>query len=356
AEGSPLRLTRTWQTLRPQDKFLVIGVTQIGPAKGPLTVRVDGWQWDVVPPARAEDPVVPFVLPLEGRPEGPLVVEIVAPVGQPVQWHALGLTGPLDDGWFPLEPVKLESKGGTTFNRRADGAVLVGMPAPKRDTYTILLQGPPGGIRALRMDALLDSTLPKPACGPGTGPTGVFVMKALDVAVAAADGTRAPLEVAAAYSDPLRVPGQGPIDAVRQAANAYMPYPQWQGAPGVANSAVLHLRDERPTTGDIVVATTFSGGDNMSIGCFRFYGSADPFARLPAATVALVREATQRVIRPERSSSASRSNRSPSREALTVDRPADTGRRRRYSQVNMPSRPIPPRAPSIPPLPPPAPR
>ncbi len=285
AEGAPMRLTRTWQTLRPQDKFLVIAVNGYGPAKGPLAVRVDGWQWDLVPPVRSGETVVPFVLPLEGRPEGPLVVEIVAPVGQPVQWQALGLAGPLDDGWFPLEPMQMESSAGSTFKQRDDGAILVSLPPPKRDDYTLRLKSPQGPIRAVRMDALLDPSLAKPAFGPGRHTNGVFRMSGLTVSAGAA-GAETPLEVVAAYSNPPRVALQGPIDIIRRMPNA-----QWAGSQAMPHTAVLHFRDDAVTPEEIVVKAEFQTTDLESLGCFRLYGSADPEARLPVTAVTtLVRE------------------------------------------------------------------
>jgi hypothetical protein len=287
AEGSPLRLTRTWPALRPQDKFLVIAVTQVGPAKGPLAVRVDGWQWDVVPPARGGggEVLVPFVLPLEGRAEGPLTVEIVAPVGQPVQWHALGLTGPLDEGWFPLEPVQMESSAGSTFKQRDDGAVLVSLPPPKRDDYTLRLKSPQGPIRALRMDALLDPSLAKPALGPGRHTNGIFRMSGLTVSAGAA-GAETPLEIDAAYSYPPRSALQGPIDIIRRMPNA-----QWAGSQAMPHFAVLHFRGDEVAPEEIVVKAEFQTTDLESLGCFRLYGSADPEARLPVTPVTtLVRE------------------------------------------------------------------
>lgn len=291
AEGSPLRLSRTWQAPRPQDRNLVIAVNGYGPAKGPLTVRVDGWQWEIVPPPRVEDAVVPFVLPLAGRPDGPLTVEIVAPVGQQVQWHALGLAGPLDDGWFPLEPVRMDSSGGSTFKQRGDGAVLVSMPPPKEDAYTIRLKSPQGGIRALRMDALLDPSLAPPHLGPGRAHNnGLVDVTGLTVSVAAADGAGAPLEAVAGYSHPRHPPGFGPLSPVRRipVPNSY---PHWSAAQGTPNVAVLHFRKDQPPPEELVVKLEFNNGP-MSLGCFRFHGSADPEARLPVmAVTTLVREA-----------------------------------------------------------------
>jgi hypothetical protein len=285
AEGGPMRLTRTWPAVRPQDRFLVIAVNGYGPAKGPLTLRVDGWQWDLTPPVRSGEPTVPFVLPLEGRPEGPLAVEIIAPAGQQVQWHALGLAGPLDDGWFPLEPVQMESSAGSTFKQRDDGAILVSLPPPPKDEYTLRFKSPQGGIRALRIDALLDPSLVKPAFGPGRHATSVFRMSGLSVAAGAA-GAEAPLEVVMAYANPYRAALQGPIDIIRKTPQA-----QWAGSHAMPHSAVLHFRDDQPAAEEVVVKAEFHTRDFESLGCFRVYGSTDPEARLPVTAVTtLVRE------------------------------------------------------------------
>ena len=290
AEGGPLRLTRTWQSVRPQDRTLVIAVSGHGPATGPLMLRIDGWEWELVPPGRDGETAVPFVLPLEGRPEGPLTVEIVAPVGQQVQWHGLGLAGPLDEGWFPLEAVQVESSGGTTFQRREDGAILASMPAPNEDAYTIQLKSSHGSIRALRMDALLDPTLTPPHLGPGRGHNhGLFDVTGLTVSVGDPDAAGASLEAVAGYSHPRHPPGFGPLAPV-QRIPVPNSYPHWGGAQGMPNVAVLHFREDQPATEELGVKLAFNTGP-MSLGCFRFYGSADPGARLPVmAVTTLVRE------------------------------------------------------------------
>lgn len=110
AEGGPLRLVREWPAVRPQDTQVVIAVNAVGKTAGTIEVRVDGWRWELPLPERSDKlPVVSFVLPLAGRAEGPLAVEIVVPAGLALHWHALGLTGELDGGWS----VKMESIAGS---------------------------------------------------------------------------------------------------------------------------------------------------------------------------------------------------------------------------------------------------
>jgi len=182
----------------------------------------------------------------------------------------------------------MESSGGSTFTRRDDGAILASMPAPQPDAYTFRLKSPAGGIRALRLDALLDPSLAQPHIGPGRDfNNGLFDVTGLDVAATAADGAETPVEVVAAYSHPWRRPGVGPIDAVRRTPIP-MSYPHWGGDQGTPNVAVLHFRDDDVGPEEIVVKAEFNGG--KSIGCLRFYGSADPAARLPESVVTLVRE------------------------------------------------------------------
>ena len=56
------------------------------------------------------------------------------------------------------------------------------------------------------------------------------------------------------------------------------------------NVAVLHFREDQPAPEELGVKLEFNNGP-MSLGCFRFYGSADPGARLPVmAVTTLVRE------------------------------------------------------------------
>ena len=291
AEGAPLRLTREWPGLRPQDTHLVIAASAVGKATGAIDVLVDGWRWQLPLPARSDKlPAAPFVLSLAGRPEGPLAVEIVVPAGLAVHWHALGLTGDPDGGWFPLDPVKMESTAGSTFKTRDDGAVVVSVPPPQEDDYSLRLASKRGGIRALRIDALTDQSLPKPAFGPGRSGNGLFCVSRITLEAVSGDGTR-PMALATAYSDPVLTP-YGPIEAVRSHSTTW-----WQSPPAVPSIAVLHLRpDDEPAPDEVVLRLEFHVKHEKrgihSLGCFRVYGSTDSDARLPLANVThLVRQA-----------------------------------------------------------------
>lgn len=294
AEGGPLRLTREWPVLRPQDAHLVIAASAVGKATGAIEVRVDGRRWQLPLPARSDRlPAVPFVLPLAGRAEGLLAVEIVVPTGLAVQWHALGLTEDITGEWFPLEPVMMESSAGSTFKTRDDGAIVVSLPTPKGDDYTLRLASRKGGIRAVRIDALTDPSLPKPAFGPGRGPNGIFCVSGLTLAAASGEESQ-PLTITAAYSDPVLTP-YGPIEAVRRGPSATW----WQSPHAVTSRAVFHFEQEQGDgPGELILHMAFhvdhKGRVIDSLGCFRVYGSADPAARLPVSDVTwLVRQADE---------------------------------------------------------------
>jgi hypothetical protein len=294
AEGGGVRLTREWSALRPQDAHLVIAATAVGNSTGAIEVRVDGQRWQLPLPQRSDRlPAVPFVLPLAGRADGPLAAEIVVPAGLAVQWHALGLTADLDGEWFPLEPVKMESSAGSTFKVRGDGAIVVSLPTPKGDDYTLRLASRKGGIRALRIDALTDPSLPKPSFGPGRGSNGIFCVSGLTLAAATGEELQ-PLTITAAYSDPVLTP-YGPIEAVRSGPSASW----WQSPHAVPSRAVFHFQDGKGDgPGEIILKMAFhvghKGREIDSLGCFRVYGSTDAAARLPVTDVIwLVREADE---------------------------------------------------------------
>ena len=232
---------------------------------------------------------MPFVFPLAGRPEGPLAVEIVAPAGLAVQWHALGLTGDLDGGWFPLEPVTMESSAGSTFKTRDDGAILVSLPAPELDDYTIRLRSRSGDVRAVRIDALTDPSL-KPSGGPGRGPNGKARMSGIVLSRAAA-GAAMPLQVIAAYVDFFTHPDYGPAAAVARTGGL----DKFWDIPQVLTAVFQLQQDDEQAADEIEILMEFRPQtrerNQESLGCFRVYGSSDPHARLPITNVTwLVRQ------------------------------------------------------------------
>src|SRR5262249_47694404 len=75
-------------------------------------------------------------------------------------------------GWTALTPTEMKSEGGATLKLLPDGSILVSGTNPDRDAYTITSPTSLQHIRAIRPEALPDSSLP--ANGPGRHPSGNF--------------------------------------------------------------------------------------------------------------------------------------------------------------------------------------
>jgi len=88
-------------------------------------------------------------------------------------------TFPVDMPWTVAKPtaIKLTSNVGSTIT--ADGAVRVG-PGAKNNTYTVESPAPTSPIRAIRLDALTDDSLP--GRGPGYA-DGNFIMSAANATI-----------------------------------------------------------------------------------------------------------------------------------------------------------------------------
>ena len=71
-------------------------------------------------------------------------------------------------GWTVLWPDVTTSAAGATLTRLPDGSVLAGGPNPPVDTYTIEVTSSRSGITGLRLEALIDPSLP--GDGPGRSP------------------------------------------------------------------------------------------------------------------------------------------------------------------------------------------
>ncbi len=88
--------------------------------------------------------------------------------------------------WTPLDPIKLESSGGSTLKKLDDGSVLVSGASPERDVYVVTAKTDLKNITALRVEALPDASLPKG--GPGRDPYGNFLLTGIELEIASASG------------------------------------------------------------------------------------------------------------------------------------------------------------------------
>lgn len=72
--------------------------------------------------------------------------------------------------WKVVESQTFVSVGGATLKRQPDGSLLAGGRRPERDTYAITSPAPLPSITAVRLEALVDESLPKK--GPGRSDNG----------------------------------------------------------------------------------------------------------------------------------------------------------------------------------------
>jgi len=90
------------------------------------------------------------------------------PAGGDLRWHA-------------IKPASVTSAGGATMAIDENG-VLVSGKAPEHDTYTVALDSDLTDVAALRLEALIDPSLP--STGPGRTPHGNFVLTGVRVTAA----------------------------------------------------------------------------------------------------------------------------------------------------------------------------
>ncbi|MGL5094158.1 MAG: DUF1553 domain-containing protein, partial [Planctomycetia bacterium] len=102
--------------------------------------------------------------------------------------------------WTHFDPQSL-SGGGATLNKLVDLSVFAGGPSPDVATYKLTSAPVAGPITGLRLEALLEGSLPSE--GPGRGPKGAFLLSEIRITSAsAADPAKAtPVKIKRAVVD-----------------------------------------------------------------------------------------------------------------------------------------------------------
>ena len=100
---------------------------------------------------------------------------------------AKGSRGVPAPAWFVLDVMDIKT-GGTKLTKLSDGSLLRVGDTPSKDTYTLTARATATGITAIRLEALSHDSFPKN--GPGLAPNGNFVLGALEVSAAPADGSK----------------------------------------------------------------------------------------------------------------------------------------------------------------------
>ena len=84
--------------------------------------------------------------------------------------------------WTVLRPTEMESAGGATLTLQEDGSILAGGKNSPSDHYQLVIETDQKTVTVLRLEALLDQSLPDR--GPGRSTFGNFALNRLDVAYA----------------------------------------------------------------------------------------------------------------------------------------------------------------------------
>ncbi|MGE4631782.1 MAG: DUF1549 domain-containing protein, partial [Planctomycetota bacterium] len=87
--------------------------------------------------------------------------------------------------WQSITPEKLTASGGATFEALPDGSHLATGANPAKDTYTLTAVIDGATYRALRLEALLDPSMP--GTGPGRSPNSNVVLSEVQAQVVAVD-------------------------------------------------------------------------------------------------------------------------------------------------------------------------
>ena len=85
-------------------------------------------------------------------------------------WLKAGATLPAPPTWVLLEALELKSKAGATFKKLDDGSYLAEGKNGNSDSYSFTAHMPARNLRALRLEALADPSMPKG--GPGRADNG----------------------------------------------------------------------------------------------------------------------------------------------------------------------------------------
>jgi WD40 repeat protein len=104
--------------------------------------------------------------------------------------------------WIALDPTSAISRGGATLTKQSDHSLLAGGANPDKDSYTVVAPTDARNIRAVRLEALGDKSLPAGSPGRADG-NGNFVLTEFHVAAGPKSdfGKAEPVALASATAD-----------------------------------------------------------------------------------------------------------------------------------------------------------
>jgi hypothetical protein len=168
--------------------------------------------------------------------------------------------------WRPLLATRVRSTNGTTLTAAADGSVLASGKNPDSDTYILDAKAPLGEIKAIRIEALPNASLPRG--GPGRDYYGNFMVQNVIVEAGASDSTLSKVSIKEVLrDDDAPTVMDDPASQVKQiwVVNA-------AGHPDRHRVQLLLIPDKPLNVGSGVMRVTIihkSDVNGVNLGCFR---------------------------------------------------------------------------------------
>ncbi|MEQ1905782.1 MAG: PSD1 and planctomycete cytochrome C domain-containing protein, partial [Pirellulaceae bacterium] len=194
--------------------------------------------------------------------------------------------------WKSLAPETALSAGGATLTPLEEHSVLASGTNPEQDTYTISFAPPAGEFPALRLETLVDDSLPHK--GPGRQDNGNLHLSELEIFSGGVDGSRQEIARATADFEQADWGIARAIDGNPQ--TAWGIYPKV----GQSHSAVFEFKEKQSWSAGqklTVVVKQLHGGRHL-IGRIRIAISDSPtsvyIATMPANIEAILAEASEK--------------------------------------------------------------
>jgi uncharacterized repeat protein (TIGR03806 family) len=188
----------------------------------------------------------------------------------------------MDRSWTVLDPMQAVSSNGARLAKLRDRSILASDLLPWDDTYTVAARTDLTNITAVRLELMLDDSLPN--YGPGRGASGNFVLSEFAVSATPvsdpATTVRVPLTNPTADFSQIGWPVESSLDSLSETGWAIAP------AVGQAHQAVFEFETPASFPGGALLSFSLkqSYGGQVVIGRFRISISSSP--NPPAADLA----------------------------------------------------------------------
>jgi len=201
--------------------------------------------------------------------------------------------------WLIVDAV--EAKGKSPLQQRPDGSLLATGKAEKNDTITLVAHTTQKNLKALRLEALTDPSLPKN--GPGRGPDGAFLLTDVTLVATPLD----PKVKAKPVTVKLRAATASTEEAKLAAAVDADKKTGWSIGAGKDQAAIFALEGAGGFDGGTLLTLTLRfENDQFALGRFRIGISTDAKAALdapselqPTAELLALLQATEGKVKPQ---------------------------------------------------------